>query len=451
MNVFQKFINIFKTDDIIKTEKKGYYETVDIRLDGPLSLLSQAFYGADVVSPTLACRYYRENAAIATSIDMIGEAIEQIKPVLRIDGEYISDHEVINLLTNPNGFNDYKEFMGSMSRYYLLTHNSYVMSLGNYKFPPLELYSINPLNVNIYSNIDSYPDSYFINNTVSNGRYSRMETPRNDLTRFVRQDTMLSELYHIMGFSSLPNNNQADSPLTAILGEIKHMIEGNKHNTSLLRNSGRPSMWIDFKDGPNDEELLNRRQHIYETITGAENAGLPMVTGSDAPGGTDTEINVYGTNNKDMDYAKLNEFANLTVYNRLGIPLPLITLKASTFNNIQNAIVFFYERTVIPNINTILGGLTKFLIPKYKDLSRNNAVITFNPDDIAPLMTKRLEEIKLRSEIGVETANELRSMMPDREDIDGGDVLIVNSSDKSSDDDEVLKEKINRDIEKDKG
>jgi len=417
MKIFNKITHLFKSQD-----KKSYYNSKSIQLKSDMSLLTQVLYGDQIVTPHKAMQYYRENASVATSVDMIADTVEQIKPCLKINEEYINDHDIIDTIINPNGFNDYKEFIGAVVRNYLLTHNSYLIALGNYKFPPLELYPINPLNVNIYSNIDGYPDSYFLNNTIANGRYDRFIESRKNV-KFLKNG-LLSELYHIMGYSSRSNSIQGDSPLTAIVGEIKQKIQGGKHNMALLSNSARPSMWIDFKDAPNEEELANRRQHIYETLTGAENAGLPIVTGSDGVNGTGTEITTYGTNNKDMDFAKLNEFATVTIFNRYGIPLPLVTLEASTFNNIKNAIIFFYERTVIPNIDTIFGGFTKLLKPKYKDLTNTDARITFNPESIAPLMTKRLEEIKLRKELNIETVNELRSLLPDRDDIENGDKLL---------------------------
>ena len=394
-----------------------------------------------------AFKYYRENSAVAIAVDMIAEAVEEIKPVLRVNDEYTKDHDVIRIITAPNGYNDYKEFIGTLMRYYLLTHNSYLLALGNYKFPPLELYPISPMSIAIYPNVDGYTDAYYMSSTVSDGQYRR-KAERGKITKFINENG-LAELYHIMGFSSLVDNVQADSPLTAVLGDIQHIIKGNAHNIGLLENGASPSLWVDFQDNPGDEELMSRRQHIHESVTGPENAGKPIVTRSDGGAGAATNIKDLTINNKDMDYSKLNDYANFNIFKRYGVPLPLVSLQASTFNNFQNAILYFYEKTIIPNINTVFGGMSKFLISKYSDLDGTDAIITFNPNEIPVLMTKKLQEIKTRREANIETANELRSMLSDRDPVDGGDDIYIPGSMKGIGEEEpeiVTEESIRRDL-----
>ena len=446
MNMFSNIKNYFSKDTTENVETKAA-ENVDLTVQNvPPSFLYNAMFGNGIVTVQQAFRYYRDNAAVAIAVDEIAGAVEEIKPILKIDGELITDHEIINLIMNPNGFDDYKQFMGNVIRYYLLTHNSYLLALGNYKFPPLELYPIKPTNISIYPNVDSYPDQYYMSNTVSDGQYRR-EVERGKLTKFINESG-LSELYHIMGFSSAGDNSQGDSPLTAILGDIQQIIKGVEHNTALLSNSANVSLLINFKDNPHEDELRDRRQNMYETITGPENTGKMMVTGSDGEkGGID--VTDMTMNNRDMDYPKLNEYANLNVYKRYGIPLPLVTNTAATFSNFKNAILYFYEKAVIPNINTIFGGMTKFLVSKYKDLDNTDAIITFNPNEIPALMTKKLEEIKTRKDINIESANELRSMLPDREDVDGGDSIYINGSLRAIDEEEpelVTEDTIRKDL-----
>lgn len=414
-------------------------------------IVMDALYGDSVVTPQTAFKYYRENAAVATAVDIIAKSVEEIEPVLKIDDKYVTDHELIDLLKNPNGFDDYKKFIGAVMRFYLLTHNSYLLSLGNYKFPPLELYPVSPVNVSILPNMDSYPNAYNTSNTVSNGNYTR-EVNRGEITRFIK-DGGMSELYHLMGFSSVGDNIQGDSPLTAIMGEIKQLIKGIEHNVSLLASGVSPSMWIHFPDNSTEEELIAKAKQFMDTKSGPTNAGAPMFTASDDKDNAPMVEN-YGSNNKDMDYVKLTEFAALTIYNRYGIPLPLVTLKASTFNNIKNAIIYLYEALVIPNINTIFGDMTKFLVPKYKDLKDTGAYITFNPETVAPLMSKRIDELKIRSEINVETVNELRTLLPNRDALEEGEQISgknpepnpVNEEDVESE----LRDKIRREIDNDK-
>jgi len=253
MNILSR---IFSTKNVdTKNVETKAAETVNMTVQNvPPSFLYNAIFGNGIVTSTQAFKYYRDNAAVAIAVDMIAEAVEEIKPMLMINGEFETDHELINLILNPNGFNDYKEFMGTVIRNYLLTHNSYLLALGNYKFPPLELYPIKPTNIAIYPNVDGYVDQYYMSNTVSDGQYRR-EVERGKLTKFINEDG-LAELYHIMGYSSTADNSQGDSPLTAILGDIQHIIKGNAHNIGLLENGASPSIWVDFGDAPPELNCL---------------------------------------------------------------------------------------------------------------------------------------------------------------------------------------------------
>lgn len=406
------------------------------------SLFQYALNGVNRVSPMRAMEFYRSSAALATAVDMISDACEEIDFSLKIGDEYVDDHELIDLLYNPNGYNSKKQFFGKIFRFYNLTSNSYLLALGNYRFPPGELHSLNPVNVSPTANVDGYPDHYMVTNTISNGKYNRTTDKRvGNLTRFTYEQ--MSEIYHIMGFSSDYNDVLADSPLNAIMTKIRQLIQGDTHNLSILLNGGRPSLHFDFGDSPTPEQIEERKALIVAQSTGSENAGNVLVTGSgnDSNSGKVT-VSDLGTTNKDMDFALLQNQADLTIYNRYKIPLPLVTLKAATFNNIHNAILYFYQATVLPVFNTITQDMTAFLVPKYKDLANKGAYITYNPDTIDALMTKRLDELIKRKTLGVETVNELRSMIPGRDDIEGGEVLagdvMVKTEEEEPEDDTLL-------------
>jgi len=167
-----------------------------------------------------------------------------------------------------------------------------------------------------------------------------------------------------------------------------------------------------------DDEHKERTQKINETFGGPENAGkIGVMSGGDVE-----KVEELGTTQKDMDYAELDRIAGQAIYFRYKIPLPLITVSASTFNNMQTGIEMLYDNAVLPLADKLFSGLTRFLLPRF-GIDMNTARITYNPDSLQALKTRRLDELKKRKDIGVETANELRESIPNRGPVDGGDVI----------------------------
>ena len=192
-----------------------------------------------------AMEFYRTNSTVATAVDKIASKVEQITPVLKTkDNKFIKEHPVIDLLKTPNPFNTWHEFIGSIARHYLLKHDSYFAMFGNIQRPPIEIYSIKPQNVSTLQGADYLPASYNITVGPARGHYMRSEILRS--ARFLDGD--LKELYHIMGFSSRSDDIEGDSPLEAAALEAKQQIQGRTHNLSLLKNGGRLSLVVSFKD-----------------------------------------------------------------------------------------------------------------------------------------------------------------------------------------------------------
>ena len=385
------------------------------------SFLEYILNGTGSITANQAMEYYRKSSAIATAVDKIAGKVEQITPVLEgRDGKLISDHEVLRLLTNPNPFESWTGFIGKLSRHYLLTHDSHLSLIGNIRRPPLELYAIKPQNVSVTSANDSYPASYLITSGPCKGNYAR-ELDK-DRARFVYNE--LQELTHIMGFSSRSDDTVADSPLEAAALEARQLIKGRYHNLALLDNGGRLSLIVAFKDadGMDDDEHATRKQRINEDLAGEQNAGgIAVISGEEV------EIKEVGKSNKDMDFSELDKTASQAIYLRYEVPLPLVTTEASTYNNIENALLDFYENTVLPFTDFLFEGVQKAVFPRYNN-SLEGYRLTYDPESINILIRQKLDEIKKRRDINIETTNELRALLPHREAVEGGDVLYQNAT-----------------------
>lgn len=406
-----RFLNIFKKTK--KIEKKTSSEIIWPLIEG--SFLEYALGYGGRITPSMAMQFYRNNSTIATAVDKIASRVEQITPILKrySDNKIVNSHQILDLLENPNMFDTWQEFIGKLSRHYLLTHDGFISMYGNTERPPLELYSIKPQNVMISPALDNYPSSYQISIGPGIGNYRRMEDRRT--ARFI--NTNLKELYHIMGFSSREDELYGDSPLEAAAMEARQQIKGKLHNMSLLDNGGRLSLIVAFKDtdGIDDDEHLQRKKRIYEDLSGSSNTGkIAVISGSE------TDIKEVGVSNKDMDFAELENIASKAIYLRYEIPLPLVSTDASTYNNYQTAILDLYESTVLPLVDTLFAGLTRAILPRYKI---DDMYISYDPENIKVLMRQAIDELIKRRGLNLETINELRMFLPNRESIEGGNVL----------------------------
>lgn len=405
MKIFDKF-----KKPSVKSEAKSFqYSTI---LDG--SFTDQVLFGGSV-TPQKAASFYRNSSAVATAIDIIAKEVEQIAPVVLLrDGTLDDKHEVIDLLKNPNEFEDYREIMGQLIRNYLLNHDAFIYAEGSVNRPPANLFAVNNQTVTITEDaMDKYPRTYITTQGFANGHYTR-ETKKRD-ARFY--DGALREIYQVHGYSSKVSNAHADSPLEAAALEARQQIQGKNHNLKIIENGGRLSMAVILKGEhrPDPEEFAEFEEKVIGKMAGSQNAGKIAVLS-----GSDMELKEMGINNKDMDFAGLDTVSRNSIFMRYGIPLPIISTDGQTYNNFDRAIEDLYDRAVLPYAEIIFSGLTKMLRHRYNDSFEK---ITYNPEKITALKGRLLEELKIRRDVNIETVNELREALPNREPLTGGDIF----------------------------
>ncbi len=388
----------------------------------PDSFLSYAFGESTWVTAAMAMEFYRQTSAIATAVDMIADAIKQIQPVIQGQDKKFSDSDpILELLQEPNGIFDWMGFMGTLSRDYLLKHDSIVLSAGNINRPPLELWPQSLQSISIIENHDTYPDSYIVTRGILPGQYIR----KSKLRKIKFYDGNLKELSHIRGYASRTTKVESDSPLQAAALEAKQIIKGKYHNVKLLENGGRLSLMVTFNDDDyvTQEEHDDRVKSLNEQYSGTNNAGkIGVISGADVQ-----HVKEFGKSNKDMDFATLETMASNAIYLRYQIPLALITTEASTFDNLKTGIELLYDNAVLPNANVLFSGLTRLLMPRF-GRDPNKERITYNPESIQPLKQRMLDEVSQRQKTGIETTDELRSLMQNRDKVKGGDVIYTQSS-----------------------
>ncbi len=364
------------------------------------------------VTPTSAMNLYNKSSAVSIPINYIAEAFASINPVLKEGTEIIRDHPVLDLLQTPSPFYTQDLFLENLGKNYLITGETELVALGNTNRPPLELQPINPKNVTVNQGQNGLAISLIVSGESLAGAYQLEHRGR--IVRYLRGN--LSEIKQIRNYSTRNNSLlRGQSPLVSASAEARQHIEGNNHNVSLLVNGGRVSLVFHFEEDLNDDDFLEVKQRVRDQYGGARNAGEIGVTA-----GSKMDIKELGTNNKDMDFANLQNMARTAVALQYKFPLPLLSTEAATFNNYKEAKAALYDDAVLPLADRIFGGLSDFLLPRY-GLDPSKVRITYDIDQITALAGRRNEELKLRKELGLETDNELRTMIG-RESYEGGDV-----------------------------
>lgn len=400
---------------LVNGSKTRTFEIKDIS-----SFMSYVAGGGGRVTASKAAEWYRTVSAVATSVDMIGEAVEKITPViLEKDGKYIYDHPLLDFLKEPNSREDWVTFIGTVTRDYLLKHDSLIVAAGNIKFEPVEIYARSLQDSSIMHGADQYPSSYIISSGPITGNFLPVKK-RSRKVRFLSGN--MKELFHITGYSSRSLKIEADSPLEAAAYEARQLIKGKIHNVRLLDNGGQLSLLIAFNDDISPDEHKERDKNIKEKWSGPENAGkIGSITGDIK------SVTEFGGKNVDMQYRELEEIASQAIYQRYKIPSPLVTNSAATFSNVKESIPRLYDDAILPTLEAVYSGVTDFIFPRF-GLDPRSFRLSYNPQTIGALKERMISELERRSKINVETTNELRGLIPERTNLGPEHDLIYHSA-----------------------
>lgn len=355
------------------------------------------------VTSALAMRLYDKNSALADSCDSIASEIKSIVPVIKNSNDELSySHKVLDLLKKPNPGTDYGEFIEALALNKLLTNNIFITAYGNIKFMPTELYSTPSTAISWNGSGENYYFDVFAPNALlflnSQYKYDR------DSGRYF-DNNALSELVQMKGFVNYTTSGGyvATSKLSSILYELEVLNNGNNHNLSLLLNGVNLSgvFNVDTEDQKSIEKF---KKDVASYFGGSGNAGKYLVSK-----GKSIEFSPIQMKNKDMQQLENVQEARKVIYDRFQIPTPMRDQSVQTYSNFNTAQYVFYDKAVLPCLNDIFRGLTKFFVNR--NVLKPDEVITYDPTSIPALQTRFNEEIKLRKDIGVNTNNELRDML----------------------------------------
>lgn len=323
---------------------------------------------------------YERNAVANACINKIARAVSgvELKVYRKAQGGElveIENNPLKRLIEKPNPQSSSRALIESFTAFYLISGNAYMHKLA-VNGAPRELWVLRPDRMKIIS-----PDG--VTGTYPAGYEYKAG---NKAMRFQSDPvTGKSEVFHLKTFH--PTNDWYGlSPIEAAAYDVDLLNAIGEWNKALLDNSGVPSGALTYNAPENmpanlsDEQYYRLKEQIDDQFTGRHNAGRPLLL----DGGLDWKP--LSTNPKDMDFIENRRELAREVALVFGVPGQLLGIPGdSTYSNMEQATLGFWDSTVLPTLQKILEGLNNWLAPDFgQDL-----YIWYDEDGIPALEPRR--------------------------------------------------------------
>ncbi len=337
--------------------------------------------------------------------------------------EFVDDHDSLALFEKPNADTTQSEFLYQLASFFDITGNSFLLATGRVKKPPIELLTISPVKITFsFGNRFGFlnvPDDIFVTQTsTGQQKFRANETIDSDTIRFIKPTTEDLEIWHVRQFNPLRSsaNFWGMSRAQSLFLELEQYIAGNRNNLSILKRGTRLSMaWTNTTGVELTETQWQRMQEEKQKYEGDRNAGgTPILDGMG--------VENIQQSSRDMQYKDLQEAMLERIAMTYNIPLAILTKTAMTLNNLETSNLQLYDNAVIPLTNYLYAELTRFLMPRYKN--SEDLEFKFNENDIPALKVRTIENSKRLNEIGVNTIDEIRTLLGYEGLASGGDVIL---------------------------
>lgn len=353
-------------------------------------------HGHSSASDSYLLHLYDSSTAVSIPINYIADLFRGINPVIKSDDKIIRSHDVLALLKKPSPYFTKELFFEMMAKEYLICGSSYLVMIGNINFKPSELNPVSCTTTTV-DHSGAYPLSIEVNGNVLTGSYKTRIIDQ--VARYFKDE--LTEIAQMRSYSTKNNSLvEGDSPLKSAVKEAEQHILGNKHNIKQLKKDGKLSQHFHFEDDMDTDQFDEQRARIRDEYGGTESDSIAVTSGERL------KIEQFGVNNKDMDFAILQQMAMQSIAKAYKVPLPLLGV-GSTFDNYKTSKIALYDDAILPLADNIFGFLTRILMPRF-GLDPDEYKITYDVDDIEALKIRRQEEMTFRKNLGIENDNELR-------------------------------------------
>lgn len=339
-------------------------------------LLIEYGYGGNYWSefnyPSYSFNGYAKNVVVNHCISSIADSVADLQFILKINKNEVENDPLLDLLNRPNPRQSFKEFMRFVVCYKLIAGNTYVRAFssdGMRNKKVFQLETLRPDRVTIVPNTFSLPAAYLY--TINGITYEYPVDPA----------TFLSDVLHVKYFHPM-NDLYGLSPIQVAMMNIDQHNSANEWNQRLLNNHAKPSGVYNVKAGQgiNAQQRQEIEQKLKERITGKYNAGNPVIAG------VDFEWIQTSLSPAEMDWVNSKGVTARDICLAFKYPPFMLGMaEGSTFNNLAEAKLSFYEETVIPLTEHIYSELAYYLTR----MTGRNIQMIVDKDKISALAIRR--------------------------------------------------------------
>lgn len=370
-----------------------------------------------------AITLYKKAIPFFNAVDIRARNFSQtpIQVFNKKDSDWVPDHPVLKLLKRPNAAQTGMKFLYEMSSFFDITGNSFLMLTGRVIKEPLEMFNIRPQDIDFGTEkspiFPTLPKTISITSNEGQNTIFYLEEVRTIGVRYVSRDKS-KELWHISQFNPT-RTRQSPWGLSRAQPawlELQQYLSGNQNNLGQLKRGTRLSMaWVNNRGEELTDKQWARMEEQANKYRGSSNAGgTPILDGMD--------VKTIQATNRDMEFKDLQEqmFSRISI--QYGIPLPMITNSASTFNNLETSQLQLWDNALSPLCKYLYAELTQLLMPRYENSSELE--LRFNEKDIPALRGRLIETTRKQAEIQINSIDELRNETGYESLEEGGEVVL---------------------------
>jgi HK97 family phage portal protein len=263
----------------------------------------------------------------------------------------VGEHDLLNLLYNPNSFQGKSQFLENVIGYKLITGKSFIHQLypdmGVNAGIPIELFSLASPLVSVKHNQYGEPVKYIV----------KVGTDTTDIPA--------EEVVAFNYFNPLTTDNTGQSPLMAARTSVTQSNDGYKANAKMLQNGGASGILTYLSTNPANSFDTKKQQQLedkyYNRYGGVNNYGKIMVTNAQMKW---EQIGLPAT---DLELIEAQKMTMRDICNVYGVSSQLLNdTENSTYNNVKEARKELISNIVLAELNDYVSEINRVLVPKYE-------------------------------------------------------------------------------------
>lgn len=362
---------------------------------------------------------YEKNSLIYSCIKEKATSFASLSPqVVRRDGTVMRDHRVVQLLENPNPYQDGRQFAKTLKTH-LESAGQVFIQMHEVSpdpqrrrdfagFPVQELELIRPDYVSIEPGATPSRDVFVI--TVA-GKVVR-RVPR-------------SQMIHILE-PSLTNDYHGLSKVALLVREGSIDLSMSDYELAFFRNAGVPMGVLSVKGRTTPEQTTEIKSNFRKAYNSVKGFFDLLVLNADTS--TYTQL---GMKNADMEMDSTRYHVESRICSVFGVPGVIVGARfamqgGGTTTTYEDAEHAFWAETMVPEILDIGAAWTMHLLPRFATTRDRGATVTYDFTIVRALQedrSRKMREVVRMINTGAFTVNQALTLVG-MDAIDGGDFYI---------------------------